>query len=131
MLVACTAQGVLEYTCAGAFTHCTLYYRCYFQSRNASGLKIAPNSLLLPGVFIRRLPAVQACCQDGTARQDILPFHGLPQSRPVETDGCFRLIFDLHEPFWSDVIKDGSSAKTADKILLFNSSAVPLVTVKK
>lgn len=29
------------------------------------------------------------------------------------------------------MIKDGSSARTADKFLLFNSSAASLVTIKK
>lgn len=75
ILVACIELGLVKmHVCTEAFTRCILYYPCYFQSRNASILKIPPNSLLLPGVFIYALPDLQAHCQDDMSCQEILHF---------------------------------------------------------
>lgn len=45
--------------------------------------------------------------------------------------GCSKSILDLHKPFWSDEIEDGSPGSTAVKFLLFNSSAVSLGIINK
>jgi len=63
------------HVCTEEFTHCILYYHCYFQSRNASVLKTPPYSLLLPGVFIYTLPDLLASCQDDKSCQEALRFH--------------------------------------------------------
>lgn len=121
-------RAMSTFLCVGK--HLLTEYNITTASSRAEMQEFSKYSLILPSCQVWPCPPCQTHGQVFRAlpRQEML--HFLCSSPPWEGEinGCSKPIFDLHKPFWSDVIEDGSPGKTAGKFL-FTSSAVSLVLI--